>query len=211
MKRIRIALVGAAAVALLAVGSAVALDQTFSATLSGAEEVPVRATPATGSASFSFDGVGLSYRVEVQNIRNVVGAHIHLGPRGVNGPIVLTMFMVSPPGVFGGGPGPAAGGLLAAGRTTALEGPLAGQPMSALVAQLEAGNAYVNVHTNDGVVPVDTGPGDFPGGEIRGQVVVGSTGTLPPGGTTPTPPAGGVQPPPPPPGPSGPGDRGRGR
>jgi hypothetical protein len=26
------------------------------------------------------------------------------------------------------------------------------------------------VHTNDGVAPPDTGPGDFPGGEIRGQV-----------------------------------------
>jgi hypothetical protein len=26
------------------------------------------------------------------------------------------------------------------------------------------------VHTNDGVAPPDTGPGDFPGGEIRGQI-----------------------------------------
>jgi hypothetical protein len=26
------------------------------------------------------------------------------------------------------------------------------------------------VHTNDGVAPPNTGPGDFPGGEIRGQV-----------------------------------------
>ena len=33
-----------------------------------------------------------------------------------------------------------------------------------------SGNAYVNVHTNDGVDPPNTGPGDFPGGEIRGQV-----------------------------------------
>jgi hypothetical protein len=28
----------------------------------------------------------------------------------------------------------------------------------------------VNVHTNDGVDPADSGPGDFPGGEIRGQI-----------------------------------------
>jgi hypothetical protein len=33
-----------------------------------------------------------------------------------------------------------------------------------------AGNAYVNVHTNDGVDPTNTGAGDFPGGEIRGQI-----------------------------------------
>jgi hypothetical protein len=26
------------------------------------------------------------------------------------------------------------------------------------------------VHTNDGVAPTNTGPGDFPGGEIRGQI-----------------------------------------
>jgi hypothetical protein len=47
---------------------------------------------------------------------------------------------------------------------------LAGKPLSALIAQMEAGNAYVNVHTNDGVGAVNTGPGDFPGGEIRGQL-----------------------------------------
>jgi hypothetical protein len=26
------------------------------------------------------------------------------------------------------------------------------------------------VHTNDNVAPANTGPGDFPGGEIRGQI-----------------------------------------
>ena len=51
-----------------------------------------------------------------------------------------------------------------------LVGPLAGQPLSALVDAIEAGNAYVNVHTNDGVPPTNTGPGDFPAGEIRGQL-----------------------------------------
>jgi hypothetical protein len=35
---------------------------------------------------------------------------------------------------------------------------------------MEAGTAYVNVHTNDNVPPPNTGPGDFPGGEIRGQI-----------------------------------------
>jgi hypothetical protein len=34
----------------------------------------------------------------------------------------------------------------------------------------EIGGAYVNVHTNDGVAPTNTGCGDFPGGEIRGQI-----------------------------------------
>jgi hypothetical protein len=39
-----------------------------------------------------------------------------------------------------------------------------------VVAAMISGNAYVNVHTNDGVAPTNTGPGDFPGGEIRGQI-----------------------------------------
>jgi Zn-finger nucleic acid-binding protein len=36
--------------------------------------------------------------------------------------------------------------------------------------EMRAGNTYVNVHTSDGVAPINTGPGDFPGGEIRGQI-----------------------------------------
>jgi hypothetical protein len=35
--------------------------------------------------------------------------------------------------------------------------------------ELLNGNTYTNVHTDDGIPPVNTGPGDFPGGEIRGQ------------------------------------------
>jgi hypothetical protein len=38
-----------------------------------------------------------------------------------------------------------------------------------LLDAMRAGLAYVNVHTNDGVAPTNTGPGDFSGGEIRGQ------------------------------------------
>jgi hypothetical protein len=35
---------------------------------------------------------------------------------------------------------------------------------------IRAGRTYVNVHTNDGIAPTNTGPGDFPGGEIRGAI-----------------------------------------
>jgi hypothetical protein len=40
-----------------------------------------------------------------------------------------------------------------------------------LVEAMRTGNAYVNVHTNDGVGQPNTGPGDMQSGEIRGQVV----------------------------------------
>jgi aldose sugar dehydrogenase len=141
----------------------------FVASLSGAEEVPARDTPAEGEAEFRLnkDGTELTFRLRVEDIENVVAAHIHLGASGVNGPIVAQLFGPVAPG------GGSAKRNLARGTLTAedLVGPLAGMPLSALVEALRSGNAYVNVHTDDGVAPPDTGPGDFPGGEIRGQIV----------------------------------------
>jgi hypothetical protein len=146
--------------------------KNFGTHLSGAEEVPERNCPGQGQAVFqlSKDGTELSYRLIASNINNVVAAHIHLGPLGVNGPIVLFLFG-SPPVPPGGG---AQNGVLNTGTATAanLIGPLTGMPMSALVTNIKEGNAYVNVHTNDGVAPTNTGCGDFPGGEIRGQIEV---------------------------------------
>ena len=144
-----------------------AASENFAVPLSGAEEVPARDTNARGVATFklSDDGTELSYKLIVANIDNVVASHIHVGAAGVNGPVVAFLFGPIPPG------GGRTDGVLAEGTITAanLVGPLAGQPFSALVEAIEAGNAYVNVHTNDGIDPVNTGPGDFPGGEIRGQ------------------------------------------
>jgi hypothetical protein len=47
---------------------------------------------------------------------------------------------------------------------------LAGQPLSALIDAMAAGNTYVDIPTNDGVAPPTTGTGDYPGGELRGQI-----------------------------------------
>jgi hypothetical protein len=136
--------------------------------LSGDEEVPPVATRARGTAIFhlSADDTALEYKLNVANIENVVQAHIHLGPAGVNGPVVVFLFGPVAPG-GGRVSGPIAGGTLTAADFI---GPLAGMSMADLVAQMQAGNAYVNVHTDDGVDPANTGPGDFPGGEVRGQI-----------------------------------------
>jgi hypothetical protein len=156
--------------AVLVLGSAVlAADTTSLAHLNGANERPVpRDTNAAGNAVFhlSADGTELSYRLIVANIDNVVQAHIHIGGPEVAGPVVAFLYGAVAPG---GGP---ENGVLATGTITAanLIGPLAGHPLSDLVAAINDGNAYVNVHTNDGVGAIDTGPGDFPGGEIRGQM-----------------------------------------
>jgi hypothetical protein len=63
-------------------------------------------------------------------------------------------------------------GVLAEGTITAPDpGNACGwADVDAVVAALRSSDTYVNVHTNDGVPPANTGPGDFPGGEIRGQV-----------------------------------------
>jgi len=136
--------------------------------LNGGEEVPARDTKARGNALFevSDDGLSMTYKLIVANIDNIVQAHIHIAPAGVNGSIVLFLHELVPPG------GGTSNGLIRQGTVTRADliGPLAGHPLSDLVEAMSAGNAYVNVHTNDGVAPANTGPGDFPGGEIRGQI-----------------------------------------
>jgi hypothetical protein len=142
--------------------------KNFVTHLSGDQEVPARDTNATGQAIFhlSEDGTALHYKLIVANIDNVIASHIHIGPAGANGPVVA----------FLAGPFPPAGGrtegILGEGTITSanLTGPLAGMDLSVLIAAMRSGGAYVNVHTNDNVAPTNTGPGDFPGGEIRGQI-----------------------------------------
>jgi len=142
--------------------------QNFVAHLTGASEVPAHATRAVGEVKFQLspDGTQLDYRLISSNIQNVIASHIHLAPAGVNGPITVFLFGTVPPG------GGRTDGVLAHGTITAanLIGPLAGHPLSDLIAAMQAETTYVNVHTNDGVAPTNTGPGDFPGGEIRGQL-----------------------------------------
>ena len=159
---------------LAAVGVAVAgVNRNWSTHTNGSMEVPARATNAQGQAIFqlSKDGSELVYKLIGSNIDNVFMAHIHIGIRGVNGPITVWLYpsTAPTPGPLGSG---RHDGILAQGTITAanLTGPLASQPLSSLVSALNGGTAYVNVHTNDGVGVVNTGPGDFPGGEIRGDV-----------------------------------------
>jgi CHRD domain len=152
--------------ALALMPGAVAGDN-FVATLSGGQEVPARDTQARGAATFKLreDGAALAFKVNVANIDNVFAAHIHCGAVGVNGPVGVTLFMGSPAGG-------AVNGTLAEGTITAPDpGNGCGwADLTAVLAAMGSGATYVNVHTNDGVDPPNTGPGDFPGGEIRGQV-----------------------------------------
>jgi len=154
--------------------------------LSGDQEVLAGAiTPALsqaqGQAVFRIRGTTLEFRLIASNIHNVIMSHIHCDVAGANGPIAQWLF----PQTTGGPQLPNPGlvdqdGVLASGTIdlagvncptdTAAGGadnPANGVP---LLTAIRNGWTYVNVHTNDGVAPANTGPGDFPGGEIRGQL-----------------------------------------
>ena len=142
--------------------------KNFVAHLSGDEEVPLRETGGAGQAVFQLNSSEsqLAFRLIVANIDNVIASHIHLGPAGANGPVVA--FLYGPAAPAGGRiQGVIGEGLI---DSSDLTGPLLGLELSVLIEALRTGGAYVNVHTNDGIDPVNTGPGDFPGGEIRGQI-----------------------------------------
>lgn len=135
--------------------------RNFSTHLTGSEEVPNPVdTNAQGQAIFkvSKDGESIQYKLIVANIDDVLMAHIHMAPAGVNGGIVVWLYPAAPPPQLIEG---TSNGILAQGVITEsdLVGDLAGQDLDALVDAMQAGNTYVNVHTVE-----------FGGGEIRGQI-----------------------------------------
>ncbi len=148
----------AALIVLLALVSAGRAENTknFVASLKGSNEVPPRDTNAAGNAIFHVvsDGNELYFKLIVANIDNVLAAHIHLAPEGVNGPVVAFLYT-------GPNTGEQTEGILAEGIITDanLVGPLSGMTIEDLIDAIAAGNAYANVHTTQ-----------FPGGEIRGQI-----------------------------------------
>jgi hypothetical protein len=177
MRKGRLAILSMIAVliAVMVAGPAGATGKTYTATLSGGEEVPPRTTTAAGKAEFrvSDDGKSITYKVTITNeITNLVAGHIHVGKKGENGAVVVNLVPAGQPG------NGKKSGVVGEGTITAanLAGPMAGKTIADLIAALDSGDTYVNLHTNDGTEPQNSGPGDFPGGEIRGQIVAGMPG-----------------------------------
>ena len=100
--------------------------------------------------------------MDLNGIRNMTASHIH-GPAGsgVNAGIVANLLL----------PTRTITETLTGRVASGSFGPTHVNNMSYtdLLAAIRSGNVYVNVHTSDGVNPANTGMGDFPGGEIRGQ------------------------------------------
>jgi hypothetical protein len=166
---IRTSLPVLAAALTLAALPAPAAEVTYTVELSGAQIVPDPiTTPATGilELKVSPSGQSVSYVLTVKDIENVSEGDIHLGPVGTNGPLIVKLYHAGSPKK-----GPFAG-VLAEGKFTAADllGSMKGAPLGDLLEMFADGNAYVNVHTNDGTDPPNSGPGDYRLGEIRGQI-----------------------------------------
>ena len=133
--------------------------ETFSASLSGKEEVPPTESSATGLAKFQTDdnGTQVSYWVNITSLNEITGAHIHNGSAGQNGDVVVDL----------SGPESAEGDnatLSLKGNITNddLQDPLEGKELSEMVSLMSDGTVYVNVHTDE-----------FQDGAIRGQIASG--------------------------------------
>jgi hypothetical protein len=138
---------------------------SFSATLTGGEEVPAVVTSATGNATLDVSGSAITYTVTVSGLANPIVSHIHIAPVGENGPVRLNLCGTTDTPACATGDGV---------LVTGTNGATVGAPaitFDQLVEAIQAGNAYVNVHTDDGIGQPNTGAGDMQSGEIRGQIV----------------------------------------
>ena len=141
--------------------------ELFRATMNGANEIPARTTTATGTADFSYLNDVLSWTVTLNNITNISGAHIHIGSATESGGILL------PLGTTGAG-----GTLTNSGFTGSIARSAFAPPASPndqvtfdqLLQRMRAGTVYVNIHTSDPNLSGNNTQGDYPGGEIRGQI-----------------------------------------
>ena len=128
---------------------------TFTASLTGAQEVPPVTTTATGNATFTSSTSGavttITYTVTVTgNLSGpVTAAHIH-GPAaaGVNASPIVTLTVSNTTGTTG---------VLVSGSFTTTGN--ASINMAQLLTHMLAGNTYVNLHTAAN-----------PNGAIRGQI-----------------------------------------
>lgn len=100
--------------------------KTVNVSLSGSQEVPPVSVPGSGSGSFNVgDDGAVSGSVTTTGVEGTM-AHIHLGAKGQNGPVVVP--------------------LTKSGDT--YTAPAGAKLNDAQLQAFRAGNLYVNVHTN---------------------------------------------------------------
>lgn len=133
--------------------STAAQEARYSAVLSGARVRPTTTkSAATGTAAFNSRGLAVNYELRASGFTTTVTvAHLHIGAATADaGPIAAGLPIIAQAGVI------ARGNIDLSGFVTFNTLTITGDSLRAL---LEAGRAYVDVHT-----------AAFPGGELRGQL-----------------------------------------
>ena len=150
-------------------GTAFAHESVYAAPLLGTSEVPVAITTGVGTARVTIDFDLVTMRVEANFsdlVGNVTASHIHccIAPGANIGVATQTpTFIGFPSGVKAGSYDHTFDMSLATSYNAAFisnNGGTVGSAFNALVAGLNDGKAYLNVHTST-----------YPGGEIRGLLV----------------------------------------
>lgn len=146
--RIRYAL-ASVLVLLVVLVTAAAATTGFVASLNALQEVPVNASPATGTGVFVLDNsqTSLTYSVTFSGlVSGITASHIHRGVPGVNGSVIV-------PFALGAAAGLTSGSFSGTAAVTA----------STVISMIHD-STYANIHT-----------GTFPGGEIRGPTHMDAT------------------------------------
>jgi hypothetical protein len=135
---------------------------TYNAILLGSNEVPPTGSLGTGFGTFTLNGNLLSIDETFSGLSTAASAaHIHCcGPLGVNEMVAVpfTPFPNATSGHFMTTVDLSLAGTYTAGFITQ-EGGTVGLAEAGLIAALNSGNTYANIHD-----------ANFPGGEIRGQI-----------------------------------------
>jgi hypothetical protein len=146
----------------LATISSLSAATVFVTTLSGANEVPPTGSAGTGTATVTLNGNLLSVNEIFSGLTAPASAaHIHCcGPIGVNEPVALPFpgFNNATSGTYNQTFDLTMASTYTSAFVTASGGTAAGAE-AALIAGLNGGQAYANIHNSV-----------FPGGEVRGQL-----------------------------------------
>lgn len=134
--------------------------ERFCGLLSGSQEVPPVQTAARAEVRFTLTSAGtIAYELRATGpIRGATQAHIHLGARGQNGPVVVFLYGLTTGEDF------EAGDLISSGvieDSEVIARPGFVPSVSNVIQRIVQGRAYANLHTLAN-----------PPGEARGQVVV---------------------------------------
>jgi hypothetical protein len=135
-------------------------QEKYVAELRSTNEVPTNSSAAVGRVVLlvSRDSSYAEYSVEQSGLTGGIrGGHFHRAAAGVNGPIILSFFFDSTTGAAINTPTPGTTDLELSGS---IGRTITKAQLDTILTDLRAGNLYANIHTPN-----------FPGGEIRGQLV----------------------------------------